>query len=229
MGKKWWSRGSFTVEAALVVPFGFLVLMSLSCLFGILLRQNDIQLGMVRAVQTCRGGKGSLSSLELMRSEHVLLQWSDTAEGKRCYVDRFEEIPFLGSRFLKLHCYQQMVASDYGGVSMVSGESGDELVYVAENGTVYHLDRECTYLRVRIRTVTVRRLETTRNQSGGIYYPCESCCASCPQSADTAVYIASYGVRYHIQSGCPKLKRTVRTVHLSEVGNLPVCSKCGGE
>lgn len=222
----WWARASYTIEAAFVVPFGFLALMSFSCLFGMLLRQNDMQLEMVKAVQSygCTGSE--VASLKVLLSDHVL-QWDDTADGKLCYVNSRESIPFLGGRFVSMYRYQQMMASNYEGISMVSDESSNDIVYVAANGRVYHLNRECTYLRTRIQSVTVCQLETKRNESGGIYYPCESCCQSQPASGDSSVYIASYGNRYHIQSSCPKLKRTVRAVHRSEVGNLPACSRCG--
>jgi hypothetical protein len=184
---------------------------------------------MVRAVQTYGGTGSTIASMDLLWNSQVLLRWEDTADGKLCYVESTESIPFLGSRFLKLHRYQQMVASDYSGISMVSDDSGEGIVYVAANGKVYHLDRECTYLRTRIQTVTVKEAQEKRNQSGGIYYPCESCCKSQKQGENATVYIASYGDRYHNSQKCSKLKRTVRAVHKSEVENLPLCSKCGGE
>lgn len=223
----WWARASYTIEAAFVVPFGFLALMSFSCLFGMLLRQNDMQLEMVKAVQSygCTGSE--IASVKVLLSDHVLLQWEDTADGKLCCVNSRESIPFLGGRFVSMHRYQQMVASSYKGISMTSDGSGNDIVYIALNGRVYHTDRECTYLRTRIQSITVYQLESKRNESGGIYYPCESCCQLQSVSADSNVYIASYGNRYHVQSTCPKLKRTVRAVHRSEIGNLPACSKCG--
>lgn len=222
-----WKKASYTVEAALVVPFAFLALMSFSCLFAMLLRQNSMQLEMVKAVQVYSSTGSQAASLGILFNDHALLQWQDIADGKICYVSSREGIPFIGSRFMKLHRYQQMVASHYKGVSMASDAEGDDIVYVAANGRVYHLDRECTYLRTRIQSIVVSQLETKRNESGGIYYPCESCCQSQPAAAESSVYIASYGNRYHIQSGCPKLKRTVRAVHQSELGDMPACSKCG--
>jgi hypothetical protein len=225
--KNCWQEGSYTVEAALTVPFGFLVLLSLSCLFVMLLHQNQIQMGMVRAVQNYGCTNSTLASLELLGTDGVILRWEDTADGKICYVDRRETVPFLGLSILGLHQYQQMVASDYSGVSMVGEDSGEETVYVAANGKVYHGDRDCTYLRTRIQNVTVNALNTKRNQSGGIYYPCESCCHSQAQDGTVTVYITSYGDRYHKNRQCSKLKRTVREVSRSKVGNLPACSKCG--
>ncbi len=198
-------------------------------MFGILLRQNDIQFGMMRAIQSYACTESRISSLGILMDEHVLLKWSDTGDRTICCATIWEDIPFLGSRFLKLKRYQQMVASDYKGVSMVSEEDDgdDSIVFVAENGKVYHLDRECTYLRPRIQTVMFWQIKTQRNQSGGIYYPCESCCRSELLDQNSSVYITSYGDRYHIRSTCSRLKRTVRAIHRSEAGNLPACSKCG--
>lgn len=219
--------GSYTVEAALVVPFGFLVLLSLSCLFKLLLCQNEVQMGMVRAVQAYGSTQSTLASLELLWSDKVILQWEDTADGKICYVDRRETIPFLRLGISGLHCYQQMVARDYSGVSMVGEDSDETTVYVAANGRVYHLDRECTYLRTHVQTCPAEEVGSKRNSSGGIYYPCESCCQATAQSGKVTVYITSYGDRYHKTKQCSRLKRTVREVSKSKVGNLPPCSKCG--
>jgi predicted SprT family Zn-dependent metalloprotease len=121
-----------------------------------------------------------------------------------------------------------MAVTDYSGCSMVSDEVADYFVYIAENGKVFHRDRECTYLRIRIQESTPYVLENKRNQSGGIYYPCESCCHAEAQPSAAMVYFTSYGDRYHIRKECSKLKRNVRAVRRSKAGNLSPCSKCGG-
>lgn len=225
--KKWW-KGSFTVEAALVVPFSFLVLMSLSCLFQALIQQNDTQFYLLKATKaySSQGGSGTL--VQNLWDRRVFLS-REIAGGKMYYTYETIEIPILGSRFFRMNRYQQMVASDYRGVSMVSEETNEKIVYVAVNGQVYHLDRECTYLRTRVRTVMVGQAAALRNQSGGKYYPCESCCQGKEPAAGTQVYITSFGDRYHTGKNCPRIKRTVRQLPLSEVGGLPACSKCGGE
>lgn len=228
MKRKNWYGGSFTVEAALAVPFGFLVLLSLSCLFQALVRQNNIQMAMLRAVQSYSSYGECMVSLEEFVQSRQLILWKETENGKLCYVNDSIEIPFLGSRFFKMNRYQQMVASDYRGISMVSEEEAEGMVYVAKNGQVYHLDRECTYLRTRIHTTTVIEAAGLRNQSGGKYYPCESCCKGEEQEGTEQIYLTSYGNRYHVGRNCSKLKRTVRKVPRSEVGNLAACSKCGG-
>lgn len=226
--EKQWYPASFTVEAALIVPIGFLMLFSLCCLFQMLVRQNDIQMTMLGAVQSYSdlGSKGA--SLEALARDHVILRWEETEDEVFCYVQETTIIPFLGGRFFPLHRHQQMVASSYQGVSMLSTEEGDTWVYLAENGKVFHLDRDCTYLRTRIQSTTVRESLGQRNQSGGKYYPCESCCDGKEQMGDTTIYLTSYGDRYHVRQTCSKLKRTVRKVRRSQAGQMPACSKCGG-
>lgn len=225
---RWWCRGSYTVEAALTVPLGFLILMSLSCLLTMLLRQNDIQMSLLHTVQSYSVTNSKLSSISEIPAQGVLIRWKEQDGEQYCYVKYREKIPFLGARLFRLRRYQQMAVTDYSGRSMVSDETGDETVYLAENGRVYHKDRECTYLRTRVQLDMVYAVKNKRNQSGGIYYPCESCCRALVQSDTTEVYYTVYGDRYHISGTCPKLKRTVRAVKRSKAGNLPPCSKCGG-
>lgn len=103
------------------------------------------------------------------------------------------------------------------------GEEDEVMVYVTENGTVYHTTSECTYLKLSIFTIDQNTLSTLRNNSGEIYHACELCGAD----AGEIVYATSEGNRYHSSLSCSGLKRTVTQVKLSEVGDLHVCSKCG--
>jgi hypothetical protein len=118
------------------------------------------------------------------------------------------------------------VGYDVGGeLPDAEGKENEKMVYITETGTVYHLDRNCTYLQPSIHTSTVLQLESERNTSGGRYYPCEICH---PPSTGS-VLITDTGNRYHSSTSCPGLKRTVHEVPLSSVeGKMPPCSKCGG-
>ncbi|MCC8103053.1 MAG: hypothetical protein LIP11_12645 [Clostridiales bacterium] len=106
-------------------------------------------------------------------------------------------------------------------------ETGQEedavMVYVTENGTVYHTTSECTYLKLSIFTIDQDTLSTLRNNSGEIYHACELCGADAGQ----IVYATTEGNRYHSSLSCSGLKRTVTQVKLSDVGDMHVCSKCG--
>lgn len=109
-----------------------------------------------------------------------------------------------------------------GSVSDLSEE--DPMVYITETGTVYHLDRNCTYLNPKVEAVTAEGVDGRRNASGAKYAPC----GSCGQEAEgREVYITYYGNSYHRLLNCPGLKRTIYTIPLSKVGARGRCSKCG--
>lgn len=104
-------------------------------------------------------------------------------------------------------------------------ETGEEesYVYITETGTVYHLDPECSYLKLSVFTIAADTLSSLRNASGGKYYACELCGAE----AGAIVYATTDGTRYHSTLSCSALKRTVTQVKLSEAGDRHACSRCG--
>lgn len=95
-------------------------------------------------------------------------------------------------------------------------------VFITKNGTVYHVNRNCTYLNPSIKAVYYQDIGQKRNESGAIFYACERCGGD----PATVVYITEQGSRYHTTMECSGLKRTVYSVRLSEAGRPP-CSKCG--
>ena len=105
------------------------------------------------------------------------------------------------------------------------GEGEDPVVYIAETGTVYHIARNCAYLNPSVEAVSKAMASELRNEEGGKYYSCGSCKG---KNFQPVVYITSYGNRIHSSLSCSGLKRTVYTVHLSEVKGKGKCSKCGG-
>lgn len=110
----------------------------------------------------------------------------------------------------------------FGSVSDMISE--DPMVFVTQTGTVYHLNRNCTYLNPSVEAVAAETAGSRRNVSGARYIPCGACHAA---GAGKEVYITSYGSSYHSRLDCPGLKRTIYTVPLSEVGGKGKCSKCG--
>lgn len=100
----------------------------------------------------------------------------------------------------------------------------DPMVYITKTGTVYHLDRNCTYLNPSVQSVSAEAIGEMRNQSGAKFYSCEICGG---YRGTSQVYITQYGSSYHSQINCPGLKRTIYTVPLSQVEGRRRCSKCG--
>lgn len=129
------------------------------------------------------------------------------------------EIP-LG---VKLSFTQRCRRKSWIGSNEIVSET-EQKVYITENGTVYHCDRNCTYILHKINPVLSGEIQAKRNQSGARYYPCESC--SGRETAER-VYITPNGNRYHNKLTCSKITPAVRTIPVSEIGSRPSCSKCG--
>ena len=129
---------------------------------------------------------------------------------------------------------QQVVARGFSGVGRTKdgnpdedGEDEKKVVYVAENGTVYHRISDCTYLKPRIERIGKEEVSARRNASGAKYYACEVCGA---ETSGSSVYITRYGTRYHTTISCRELLRTFTEMTEEEAlaKGLHACSKCGG-
>lgn len=108
------------------------------------------------------------------------------------------------------------------------GAVDDRIVYITRTGTVYHIRRDCTYIKFNISECKFENLGVQRNDSGGKYYACESCMRDKHLDSTAAVYITSDGNRYHSTLSCSKLKRSVIEILLSKVQGRSPCSRCGG-
>lgn len=108
------------------------------------------------------------------------------------------------------------------------GKENDRLVYITDTGTVYHTSENCTHLKLNISNISFSGIPDARSQNGGKYKPCEKCVKNISLSKEAVVYIAAEGDRYHNNRNCSGLKRSVRTIKLSEAGGRRPCSRCGG-
>lgn len=104
-------------------------------------------------------------------------------------------------------------------------EAKETVVYITSTGKVYHKSRECTYLKPSV-TAVDGIPDKLRNEGGARYQRCKYCCRK--DNGDKAVYyITKYGNKYHAERNCPKIKRDVKEIPLSEAGSRRPCSKCG--
>lgn len=100
----------------------------------------------------------------------------------------------------------------------------EEYVYITDDSEIYHRDRECSHIRLTVIETDANELGSRRNSSGARYRPCGICHS---RPGDGKLYITPEGDRYHNSITCSGLKRTVRAVKLSEVGDRRPCSRCG--
>lgn len=222
-------KGSITVEASLVVPIFFLAIFVFMYLFESLAMQNDLQ-DQLDSLAENYAFYGVQPPCIRTRDGVVRQVGWNTEDGEGyCDSEIQYSIPGLPAWLLQVRLYQRVQIHDYAGRSMVPEDAmgNSTYVYVAENGTVYHRDIACTYLKLGIQSVGGNVVDTMRNQSGAKYKPCESCMGEQSATDYSSVYITPYGARYHQTRDCSGLRRTVRRVLQSDVPGLPPCSKCG--
>lgn len=135
-----------------------------------------------------------------------------------CAYDLKVDVPLFGS--VNIPVTESLRQKAYVGrlVDEEAGNEQDPYVYIAENGTVCHKSRHCTYIKLSIREASLESVK-------GAYSPCELCVKR--SGGRQTVYVTDYGDRYHNSLACSGLKRTVYRVKKSET-ELPYCSKCGG-
>lgn len=242
-------RASMTVEAAMAVPLFFFAVISLLYLMEMMAIQTAVRSGVqyagrelareayvipaaipsrleadiVNAIGAERlnrsiveGGSGGI---------HCEKSWMSpssgicnlTAEYKvRLPIPVFYVPPVTYEVHMKIKGWTGYVKSGFGNEK-------EETVYVTETGLVYHKDYHCTHLELSIRMIPSSDLTDSRNESGGKYYPCESC-----GGKDTGgVFITDTGDRYHSSLSCSGLKRTIYAVQASEVIGKGACKRCG--
>lgn len=263
------ARGSLTVEAALITPFIFLVMVSLMQLFGAAVFQSKLQRAIENvgrrlsyyyyAIEEIEGDEErSLiadavgAGLVLVASETVVkglvleeLRNDGTTDnlikgGKNAisfaftYFDREHEtlhmtaryevkIPFL--ELLGLNITVPVVQGTahriWTGRELPEGDD-EEMVYVTENGSVYHTHLSCGSLSLQVKEISRLALDSARNADGEIYRACEYC----THGQAEHLYVSVYGNRYHYDRNCSGLKRTIKTIPISQVGDRTLCKRC---
>ena len=244
------SKGSLTLEAAVVVPIFFFAILCLAYLLEMMAIQTSVRnalysVGREAAEQVYSGNLLTTGELERRMIENIGAErveqsiiaggvtgidcsksrcnWS-TGVWKVCAQYRVE-IPVFMFRITPITCEETLRVKGWTGyVSSIKDETGQETVYVTDTGIVYHQDADCTYLDMSIRSVHVDEIEALRNQSGGKYYAGESCGK---EENDREVrYLTDYGTRYHTSLDCKKIKRNIYAISLNEAYGLGGCSKC---
>ena len=245
-------KGSVTIEAAFGIP---LFLFAALCLIW-LIEIQSIKISITAAAQSAAKSAAEdtavipvLNTIKL-KSDIVSLIGEDRihrsiirggSSGISCWksyvspatgemnikveYDIMVPIPVIGSPSASLE--EKFTISSWNGRNkdQLGGENR-EIVYMTENGSVYHEDYNCSYLRLSLRYVPYEELGSIRNESGGRYHACEKCVIG---SAMTGVYITENGNKYHNTLGCSGLKRTIYAIKRSETGGVGGCSRCSGQ
>ena len=102
------------------------------------------------------------------------------------------------------------------------GVGGEPWVFVTPTQSVYHQSRDCSHLKLSIKSVSVSAL----THLGVSYVPCGHCVKG--QALGSIAYVTEEGDCYHCRIDCSGLKRTVYMIKKSQVGGKRPCSRCQG-
>ncbi len=245
------SRGSITVEAALCLPLFFFAAMLLMLLLEMAAIKVRVRAAAQYAAQ--QSAALQITSPALLSKNRLQADLTEAFKPGRLTetllvggsggikVDQSEMNPLTGIGYVRWSYRVHIPFPAFGShVGTYEGElkykawngyhggtaitEKEEMVYVAENGIVYHKNPACTHLALSITPVSVHNLSTYRNAHGGKYHVCEKCGGAIPPSG--VVFITKEGDRWHTDRHCSGLKRTVEKIPISQVGGRGPCSKC---
>ena len=242
-------KGSFTVEAAVVIPVAAMFLVCILFFLRVIQVQSIVDEALFYA-----GRKVAVES-SVTDSDTVLflsaeLYFLQILGEYQCIEDYVEHgrvgISLLNSDFsgedillraeysMKLpvsffgfgefHFWQQNSFRKWKGDDTVAT---GEYVYVSKSGEVYHSSTDCQSIRILIKQTTYETIEQIRGSDGQKYYPCAKCIEDIYYGVK--VYYTDYGTLFHSDVSCNALTRTVMKIPLSDVGNRRKCRFCYGE
>lgn len=176
-------------------------------------------------------GRQYLEEAPIVNGADGLQFWeSDIFDDNDCFeiivtyrVEPFSSMIGFGS-FRMTNRYYGHLWNGYHIPGTDENKEEKDVVYVAENGRVYHEDRNCSYLVLSVREVSLQEACESRNSNGEKYEICMLCEKAGLQGK---VYITEDGENIHYKRDCAGLKRTVYEVSRNQVQRYPPCSRCG--
>jgi hypothetical protein len=136
-------------------------------------------------------------------------------------------IDILGIKRVNYRLVNRCFFREWIGESIIdiTDKIQQKVVYITSSGKVYHLYSNCTHINLSVSKVTFKDIGNMRNSNGGKYYNCDRCVKKTIDNEEI-VYIASNGTSYHIDTNCSGIKRDVKEVDISNVGDKKLCSRC---
>lgn len=236
------SRGSLTVETALVLPLFLFAMVTVLFLFRVSEIQYVVGEALDKAVAEAALQKELLPQevenavkqqfykelakenrqISMINLEWAGFSWENSGVDEAyinmemTYQVKLPGWIWKGRRLAVTECSRSRRWTGMSGAG-ANGSCG-EWVYITPEGSVYHRSRECTHLKLSIQSVAAKDAEG--------YRPCELCGKE--KGETPFVYITQEGECYHSKLNCSGLKRTVYMVPLTQAEGRSPCSRCGG-
>ena len=242
--------GSLTVEAAAIVPvfvIGLMALISINLFLSFYLKMQQALFDVNEnlSLECADGHNEAISDIE----DNVIAKLDQLAANYTIVRDGKGGLDFSSSRVNDSEYLQIIVSYDFipfgaGFFGLIAipikqtclmhvwcgyekgffSEIDNDYVYITEASQVYHLNRECSHIKLSVSKINASELDSLRNNNGAKYYSCDIC-HSKPE--DSNIYITAEGSRYHNSVTCSGLKRTVRAVRKSQITGRRPCQRCG--
>lgn len=240
-------RGSYTLEAAVVLPLMAIYLVTMLSIFNIL----EIQCAVDEAI--LYAGRKTAVECSVIDSEELLFLAAEThmlyALRENALVERYVNHGRLGIQLWKstfygdeivLHAeYIVKLPFSFDGIGEISlssqnifrkwtysrdVENAQECVYVTKYGKVYHKDLNCRSVQLSVQDGTIEMIPSLRGKNGQRYYECARC--DWKDEKKERIYYTEYGTLYHKDISCSAIKRLVEKIELKEIGERRPCSYC---
>lgn len=108
----------------------------------------------------------------------------------------------------------------------ISPDRETGVIYITENGSVYHENKDCTHLSLSVRKITKEAVAWSKNDAGNRYFACDRCVRKELVLDREMVYVTGEGDCFHRIRECPGLKRTVYVVSDTRREEFRPCSRC---
>lgn len=231
-------RGSLTLEASIIVPLFLFFCVTLTSL----LEQYRTYSVLTAAVQQV-GNELSVEDQPAL-SGQIQGQIEGAMSSNRGRDLEVKNMTYLSGKFSYTLQYREDAAMNLWGlaseergisysghlwigydVELSDPRDSEIYVFVTPTGVVYHRSRNCTHLKLSVYSVPASQVSGERNQYGERYQACERCHGR----LEGMVYLTEEGTRYHSDISCSGLRRSVRSIPLSEAQLMYApCSRCGG-
>lgn len=243
----WKEEGSITLETAMLIPFflaGILTFVFLleMMVTGTYMKNALHTVGKEMAERSYEAPFPSQSELERRLIKEIgeermtsslIEKGQISCAGSRMnsagilhlHVEYPMKIPVPGNFLPSVIVSESMMVKGWNGYRGNGVmDLAEDIVYVAETGSVYHRDSQCSYLKLSIRTTSKGEVGELRNHDGEKYKSCERCMGG--KEDAVGLYITETGNKYHSSLDCSGLKRHIDAVPITEVGGMGACSKC---
>ena len=240
-------KGSYTLEAAVVIPLVAMYLVMLLSFFCILEIQCSVDEAMLYAGRKTAVESSVLESEELLflsAEAYMLYALKDNSLVEKYLQQGIWGIQlwksdFYGEEIVLRAEYTVKLPFSFGKIGEIqlssqncfrkwthsqAQEDTEEYVYVTTYGTVYHENLDCQSINLSVKTSAVEKIPYIRGKNGQCYYECNRC--DWNSNKREMVYYTDYGTLYHKDIRCSAIKRIVEKIKLEEVGEKRPCRFC---